>query len=261
MDYIENPETTQRNSIEIQESKAIWFAPTNFEPQLPDTNPYPQNQLPYSQHWSWGLWDWSPRITRSLHNLAAYQPHSQRQKFSFLLLRGMLSTGCSHDQWMLPDDFPHGYHPHLISSQLCKLSSDGYFPREVWCCALRDSLCKHVLKVTLQGIWWEKLLSKRDLVFCAERLSLHTCAELCICKGFDVLHWEISVWKSTGCRLLDLLELILSALQTLVNFLFMSVVAYLYCSSNIVTRFEMASVSELFIANKTNLKTNCKQGI
>lgn len=145
---------------------------------------------------------------------------------------------------MLPDDFPNGCHPHLISSQLYKLSSEGYFPREVWCCALRDSLCKHVLKVTLQGIWWEKLLSKRDLVFCAEIFSLHACAELCICKGFDVLHWEISVWESTGCRLLDLLELILSALQTLVNFLFMIVIAYLYCSSNLVKRFEMASVSE-----------------
>jgi hypothetical protein len=160
----------------------------------------------------------------------------------------MLSTGCLNDQWMLPDDFT-------------SFSSEGYFPREVWCCALRDSLCKHVLKVTLQSIWWEKLLSKRDLVFCAERFSLLACAELCICKGFDVLHWEISVWKSTGCRILDLLELILNALQTLVNLLFMSVIAYLYCSSNLVKRFEMASVSELFIANQTNLKTNCKQGI
>jgi hypothetical protein len=133
--------------------------------------------------------DWSPRITRSLHNLAADQPHSQRQKFSFLLLREMLSTGCLNDQWMLSDDFPNGCHPHLISSQLYKVSSEGYFPREVWCSALRDSLCKHVLKVTLQAIWWEKLLSKRDLVFCVERFSLPACAESCICKGFDVLHW------------------------------------------------------------------------
>jgi hypothetical protein len=58
------------------------------------------------------------------------------------------------------------------------------------------------------------------------------------------------------------MELILSALQTLVNFLFMSVITYLYCSSNLdVKSFETASDSELFIANQTNLKTNCKQGI
>jgi hypothetical protein len=55
---------------------------------------------------------------------------------------------------------------------------------------------------------------------------------------------------------------ILSALQTLVNFLFMSVITYFYCSSNLdVKSFETASDSELFIANQTNLKTNCKQGI
>jgi hypothetical protein len=42
----------------------------------------------------------------------------------------------------------------------------------------------------------------------------------------------------------------------------MSVITYLYCSSNLdVKSLETASVTELFIANQTNLKTNCKQGI
>jgi hypothetical protein len=114
---------------------------------------------------------------------------------------------------------------------LCKgFDEKSSFPREILYFVLRDSVCTHV----------QNHAFARDLMFCT----------------------EISVWKGKGCRLLDFLELILSALQTLVNFLFMSVITYLYCSSNLdVKSFETASVSELFIANQTNLKTNCKQGI
>jgi hypothetical protein len=54
----------------------------------------------------------------------------------------------------------------------------------------------------------------------------------------------------------------LECLSNPCNFLFMSVITYFYCSSNLdVKSFETASDSELFIANQTNLKTNCKQGI
>jgi hypothetical protein len=54
---------------------------------------------------------------RSLRNPASYRPSSQKPKFSFLLLREMLSTGCLKDLRMLPDDFPNWVSPasHLAS--------------------------------------------------------------------------------------------------------------------------------------------------